>query len=74
VPTTPAEFLQGRLNNVVSFTDSREMAGQFGSYIIETRVPLVKILFFNELLACHPLRGEAEYLAIGGDYQVRISS
>lgn len=63
-----------RLNNVVSFTDSREMAGQFGSYIIETRVPLVKILFFNELLACHPLRGEAEYLAIGGDYQVRISA
>jgi NAD+---dinitrogen-reductase ADP-D-ribosyltransferase len=63
-----------RLNNIVSLTDSRETAGQFGSCIIETRVPVVKLLFFNELLASHSLRGEAEYLAIGGDYQVRISS
>lgn len=63
-----------RLNNIVSFTDRRETAGEFGKYIIETRVPVVKLLFFNELLAQHPLRGEAEYLAIGGDYRVRISS
>ena len=63
-----------RLNNVVSFTDRRNTAGEFGRYIIETQVPVAKLLFFNELLASHPLRGEAEYLAIGGDYRVRISS
>ncbi|MBS1213588.1 MAG: dinitrogenase reductase ADP-ribosyltransferase-like protein [Proteobacteria bacterium] len=63
-----------RLNNIVSFTDRRETAGEFGRYLLETRVPMVKLLFFNDLLASHPLRGEAEYLAIGGDYRVRISS
>jgi NAD+--dinitrogen-reductase ADP-D-ribosyltransferase len=63
-----------RLNNIVSFTDSRNTAGEFGRYIIEARVPVVKLLFFNELLANHALRGEAEYLAIGGDYRVRISA
>ena len=63
-----------RLNNVVSFTNRRSTASEFGRYIIETRVPVVKLLFFNELLGTHPLRGEAEYLAIGGDYKVRISS
>jgi len=63
-----------RLNNLVSFTDRRETAGEFGIHILETEVPVVKLLFFNELLARHPLRGEAEYLAIGGHYRVRIRS
>lgn len=63
-----------RLNNIVSFTDRRETAGQFGKYILETRVPVVKLLFFNDLLIHHPLRGEAEYLAIGGDYRVTIAT
>ena len=75
-PTANGKGREGvtRLNNIVSFTNSRETAGEFGRYIIEARVPAVKLLFFNELLTCHPLRGEAEYLAIGGDYRVRISS
>jgi NAD+--dinitrogen-reductase ADP-D-ribosyltransferase len=62
-----------RLNNVVSFTAQRSIACEFGDYILEARVPKVKILFFNDLLPRHALKGEAEYLAIGGDYQVKVS-
>lgn len=62
-----------RLNNLVSFTSDRALAGEFGDYILEARVPTPKIVFFNELLPLHPLRGEGEYLVIGGDYRVRMS-
>ncbi|MEW5791744.1 MAG: NAD(+)--dinitrogen-reductase ADP-D-ribosyltransferase [Pseudomonadota bacterium] len=61
-----------RLNNLVSFTTNRDIAGEFGDYILEAQIPTVKLLFFNELLPMHPLRGEAEYLAVGGDYRVRV--
>ncbi|MBL8586167.1 MAG: NAD(+)--dinitrogen-reductase ADP-D-ribosyltransferase, partial [Bradyrhizobiaceae bacterium] len=37
------------------------------------RVPLTKIAFFNTLLSVHPLKGEGEYLVIGGDYLVTAS-
>ncbi|MBI4696137.1 MAG: NAD(+)--dinitrogen-reductase ADP-D-ribosyltransferase [Gammaproteobacteria bacterium] len=59
-----------RLNNLSSFTSRRDIADQFGDYILEAQVPKVKLLFFNELLPRHPLQGEAEYLVIGGDYRV----
>lgn len=59
-----------RLNNLVSFTAYRDMATWFGDTILEAAVPLSKILFFNELLPRHALRGEGEVLAIGGDYRV----
>lgn len=62
-----------RLNNLVSFTSNRELASEFGDYILEARVPTVKILFFNDLLPLHPLKGEAEYLVIGGDFQIRVA-
>lgn len=62
-----------RLNNIVSFTSRRIIAGEFGTYILEAEVPLVKLLFFNDLLPQHALRGEAEYIAIGGNYRVRIT-
>ncbi len=62
-----------RQNNLVSFTSERMRADEFGDTILEARVPLVKILFFNELLAHHPLKGEGEYLVIGGDYRVKVS-
>ena len=62
-----------RLNNLVSFSADRNIAGEFGDYILETMVPAVKILFFNELLPHHPLKGEAECLVIGGDYQVKVA-
>lgn len=59
-------------NNLVSFTDKRSIASEFGAYILEVKVPMVKLLFFNELLPHHALHGEAEYLVIGGDYQVKV--
>ncbi len=62
-----------RLNNVVSFTARRSIACEFGDTILEARVPTAKILFFNDLLPRHPLKGEAEYLVIGGDYRVTVS-
>lgn len=61
-----------RLNNLVSFTDRLTTASEFGAYILEAEVPMAKLVFFNELLPCHALRGEAEYLVIGGDYRVRV--
>lgn len=61
-----------RFNNILSFTDRRSIASEFGSYILEVEVPMVKVIFFNELLPIHALHGEAEYLVIGGDYRVRV--
>ena len=61
-----------RFNSLVSFTDSRSIASEFGSYILEVEVPMVKLVFFNELLPHHALHGEAEYLVIGGDYRVNV--
>ncbi|MDA3878229.1 MAG: NAD(+)--dinitrogen-reductase ADP-D-ribosyltransferase [Halothiobacillus sp.] len=61
-----------RLNNLVSFTRERAIADEFGDIILEVAVPLVKVFFFNGLIPCHPLKGEAEYLVIGGDYAVRM--
>lgn len=62
-----------RLNNLVSFTTQRSIADEFGDTIIEAEVPVAKILFFNDLLPDHLLRGEAECLVIGGDYRVSMS-
>ena len=62
-----------RFNNLVSFTDKRSIASEFGAYILEVEVPMVKLVFFNDLLPHHALRGEAEYLVIGGEYQVKVS-
>lgn len=63
-----------RLNNVSSFTASRDIACEFGDYILEAQVPTVKILFCNDLLPRHVLRGETEYLVIGGDYRVMVNT
>lgn len=62
-----------RQNNLVSFTSRREIADEFGDYILEVRVPVTKIFFFNDLLPEHPLQGESEHLVIGGDYRVKVS-
>lgn len=62
-----------RLNNLVSFTDDRGFASQFGDMILTARVPLVKLVFFRELLPRYPFQGEGEYLVIGGDYRVSVS-
>jgi len=61
-----------RLNNLVSFSSDRDVAGCFGDKILTARVPLCKLLFFNGLLASPQLKGEGEHLAIGGDFRVRV--
>ena len=62
-----------RLNNLISFSSSRDIAGEFGDHILEAIVPASKILFFNALLPTAPLKGEHEYMVIGGDYRVTAS-
>lgn len=62
-----------RLNNLVSFTSDRDVAGCFGDTILTVRAPVAKVVFFNELLPSHPLKGEGEYLVIGGDYRAEAS-
>lgn len=63
-----------RLNNLVSFSSDRDIAGQFGDYILEAMVPVAKMIFFDRLLPRHSLKGEGEYLVIGGDYRVRVDT
>lgn len=62
-----------RLNNLVSFTFSRERADEFGDWILEVKVPVVKLLFFPDLLEKPVLSGEGEVLALGGEYLVKAS-
>ena len=62
-----------RLNNLSSFSSDRDIAGCFGDTILTVDVPVPKIAFFNSLLATHPLKGEGEYLVIGGEYRVAAS-
>ena len=72
-PGAHASFHHLRLNNLVSFSALREIAGEFGDYILTAKVPMPKIVFFNELLSHHMLKSEGEYLAIGGAYRVEVS-
>ena len=58
------------LNNLNSFTDQPERAGEFGDDIISMLVPLGKILYFPDLLP-HLFQGEREYLVLGGLYEAR---
>ncbi|WP_158046207.1 NAD(+)--dinitrogen-reductase ADP-D-ribosyltransferase [Skermanella pratensis] len=62
-----------RLNNLVSFSNDRDIAGQFGDHILEARVPCAKLVFFRDLLPRYPFQGEGEYLVVGGDYRVVAS-
>jgi NAD+--dinitrogen-reductase ADP-D-ribosyltransferase len=61
------------LNNLNSFSANRERADEFGDYILEVRVPLPKIFFFNLLLP-GMLKSEDEFVVIGGVYEVEITS
>lgn len=62
-----------RLNSLSSFTADRDIADCFGDVILTAQVPREKILFFNTLMTSHPLKGEGEYLVIGGDYELSVS-
>ena len=59
-----------RLNSLASFTSLRDVAECFGDTVLEAEVPLSKVVFFNTLLPTHPLKGEGEYLVVGGDVRV----
>ena len=62
-----------QLNNLVSFSLSREHAGQFGDWILSTRVPVEKLVFFPGLLGRSLLAGEGEVIALGGRYEVEMA-
>lgn len=62
-----------RLNNIVSFSTTREQAGWFGDWLLCARVPICKLLLVPGLLDTRSLQGEAEVLAIGGLYEVEAS-
>jgi NAD+--dinitrogen-reductase ADP-D-ribosyltransferase len=61
------------LNSLNSFSAERERAGEFGDIILEARVPLAKVFFFQRLLP-EKLKGEAEYAVIGGVYEVACAT
>lgn len=61
------------LNNLSSFTSNRERAEEFGDYILSAEIPLPKIFFFNRLLT-GLLKGEDEFVVIGGVYGVKLQT
>ncbi len=61
------------LNCLSSFTANRERADEFGDYLLSTEVPLSKVFFYSNLLP-DMLKGEEEYIVIGGLYEVSITS
>jgi NAD+--dinitrogen-reductase ADP-D-ribosyltransferase len=61
-----------RLNNLISCTSEEERAWEFGFTVWEMQVPLAKVFFYSDLLPNSILKGEGEYIIIGGEYRVRI--
>lgn len=61
------------LNNLVSFSLSREEAECFGDWVFEALVSPWKILFFPGLLPAGVLQGENEVLVIGGEFDAQVS-
>jgi NAD+---dinitrogen-reductase ADP-D-ribosyltransferase len=59
-----------RLNNLCSFTSEMERAWEFGTTVWSVRVPRSKIFYYGDLLPRIQLKGESEYLVIGGEYRV----
>lgn len=57
------------LNNLSSFSVQRERAEEFGDHLLRTQVPLSKLFFYNRVLP-GMLKGEDEYVVIGGIYEV----
>lgn len=58
------------LNNLNSFTDNKDRAEEFGDYILQADIPITKIIFFHNLLPTM-LKGESEYVALGGLCKVK---
>lgn len=60
-----------RLNNLGSFTSNKERAWEFGSTVWQVKVPIYKVFFFSGLLPDNLLKGEDEYIVIGGEFCVK---
>jgi NAD+---dinitrogen-reductase ADP-D-ribosyltransferase len=61
-----------RLNNLVSCTSDEERAWEFGFTVWAMEVPLAKVFFYNGLLPNSIMKGEGEFIVIGGEYRVRV--
>lgn len=61
------------LNNLNSFTCSRDRACEFGDYILAADIPLTKIFFHCGLMP-GVLQGEDEFLVVGGVVEVTLST
>ncbi|MBI9090944.1 MAG: NAD(+)--dinitrogen-reductase ADP-D-ribosyltransferase [Desulfobacterium sp.] len=59
-----------RLNNLNSFTHDFERAWEFGTFVMEVKVPVSKIFFDGSFLHAGILKGEEEVLVIGGEYDI----
>jgi NAD+--dinitrogen-reductase ADP-D-ribosyltransferase len=60
------------MNNLSSFSGSRERADEFGDIVVAADVPVSKLLYVPSLLP-GLLRGEDEFLVIGGVYEVILA-
>jgi len=58
------------LNNLCSFTADPERAWEFGSTVWRVEVPIQRVCYFPALLPRSVLRGEDEYLVLGGQHRV----
>ncbi|MGE4266475.1 MAG: NAD(+)--dinitrogen-reductase ADP-D-ribosyltransferase [Deferribacterales bacterium] len=60
-------------NSLVSFTSDKDIASQFGDYILTSEIPYTKIVFFSEVLPTLSFVGEKEYLVLGGRYDTIVT-
>jgi NAD+--dinitrogen-reductase ADP-D-ribosyltransferase len=61
------------LNNLSSFTSSRDRAEELGDYVMTVAAPLAKVFFHSQLLP-GMLNGEDEHALIGGLYEALVTS
>jgi len=60
-----------RMNNLCSFTDDRERAWEFGDVVLEARLAVPRVFFAGHLLPRSILKGEREWLVVGGELRVK---
>ena len=59
------------LNNLCSFSSDPERAWEFGSTVWQVEVPAQRVCYFTGLLPRSVLKGEDEYLVLGGEHRVK---
>ena len=59
-------------NSLTSFTSEKDIAEQFGAYILKAEIPYTKIVYFSDALPTRSFAGEMEYLVIGGRYDTEV--